>query len=549
MTARRTRAWQDPERFGIGRLFFLTTEAIVAADLSSETIVLWNPAAERAASATRRTRPLGMPPRRPRAGSTASRSTCGHPPVHGGRRPRCSCGKDAGRRRRPSRRPARPGTSRCRSPTCRGTTTAGSSSRCSATSPPERDGRARGGRRHRGHAGLRGHRVPRPAVTARRPSSGSPSCSPTAATSCDAERRQTCLEAIERGAQQASRLVDDLLTLSHINAGASSRPQPERVAVAEVARQAVADTGVDATVGGRRRACRRRSIRSTCAGSSSNYLVNADRPRQPRRCVITAEPRPATGIEVRRATTAARACPTASSDRAVHHLRRADESDRRGTGPGAVDRAGPRGRANGGRAFYDGPPRAPASASSSPGPCQPASPRPAALGLGSTSTAWPTSADAAIVAWIARFAASLLFRRVEVAGLERYPTGSARAARGQPLQRLRRPRADRHRARAAAALHRQGGPAEDPDRRAGAPQRRGGVRAPRVDTEGGRSSNEDAFVECHRALAERDVVAIFPEGTTHDRAQIDPIKTGAARIALGARAAGAPRRSPSCPWG
>ena len=45
--------------------------------------------------------------------------------------------------------------------------------------------------------------------------------------------------------------------------------------------------------------------------------------------------------------------------------------------------------------------------------------------------------------------------------------------------------------------------------------------------------NESAFHECHRALAERDVVAIFPEGTTHDRPRMEPIKTGAARIALG----------------
>jgi 1-acyl-sn-glycerol-3-phosphate acyltransferase len=56
---------------------------------------------------------------------------------------------------------------------------------------------------------------------------------------------------------------------------------------------------------------------------------------------------------------------------------------------------------------------------------------------------------------------------------------------------------------------------------------------------GAGAANQDAFVECHRALAERDIVAIFPEGTTHDRAQLDPIKTGAARIALGARTAGA----------
>ena len=121
--------------------------------------------------------------------------------------------------------------------------------------------------------------------------------------------------------------------------------------------------------------------------------------------------------------------------------------------------------------------------------------------------------------------------------------GSAGAARRQPLQRVPRSGADRDGAPATAALHRQGRPAEDPDRRARAPQRRRGVRAParrqRRPDEGESRSNEDAFVECHRALAQRDLVAIFPEGTTHDRAQIDPIKTGAARIALGARAAGA----------
>lgn len=52
-------------------------------------------------------------------------------------------------------------------------------------------------------------------------------------------------------------------------------------------------------------------------------------------------------------------------------------------------------------------------------------------------------------------------------------------------------------------------------------------------------SNDQAFAACHAALKKRDTIAIFPEGTTHDRPHIDPIKTGAARIALGARAAGA----------
>ncbi|MBA2608011.1 MAG: 1-acyl-sn-glycerol-3-phosphate acyltransferase [Actinobacteria bacterium] len=55
----------------------------------------------------------------------------------------------------------------------------------------------------------------------------------------------------------------------------------------------------------------------------------------------------------------------------------------------------------------------------------------------------------------------------------------------------------------------------------------------------GPDNNHDAFSACHAALRKRDTIAIFPEGTTHDRPRIDPIKTGAARIALGARTAGA----------
>jgi 1-acyl-sn-glycerol-3-phosphate acyltransferase len=52
------------------------------------------------------------------------------------------------------------------------------------------------------------------------------------------------------------------------------------------------------------------------------------------------------------------------------------------------------------------------------------------------------------------------------------------------------------------------------------------------------STNRSSFEACHRALAKGDAVAIFPEGTTHDQLQLAPIRTGAARIALGARAAG-----------
>jgi glycerol-3-phosphate O-acyltransferase/dihydroxyacetone phosphate acyltransferase len=60
----------------------------------------------------------------------------------------------------------------------------------------------------------------------------------------------------------------------------------------------------------------------------------------------------------------------------------------------------------------------------------------------------------------------------------------------------------------------------------------------RQQDNGDTSSNRSSFEACHRALAKGDSVAIFPEGTTHDRLQLAPVRTGAARIALGARAAG-----------
>jgi len=46
--------------------------------------------------------------------------------------------------------------------------------------------------------------------------------------------------------------------------------------------------------------------------------------------------------------------------------------------------------------------------------------------------------------------------------------------------------------------------------------------------------NRDIFVAVHDALAEGAAVGIFPEGTSHSGSRLSPIKTGAARIALGA---------------
>jgi len=48
--------------------------------------------------------------------------------------------------------------------------------------------------------------------------------------------------------------------------------------------------------------------------------------------------------------------------------------------------------------------------------------------------------------------------------------------------------------------------------------------------------NEEMFSAVHRALAEGAVVGIFPEGISHSAPSLAPLKTGAARVALGAAA-------------
>lgn len=47
-------------------------------------------------------------------------------------------------------------------------------------------------------------------------------------------------------------------------------------------------------------------------------------------------------------------------------------------------------------------------------------------------------------------------------------------------------------------------------------------------------ANTDTFRAAHAALAEGDAVGIFPEGLSHSEPSLAPLKTGAARIALGA---------------
>jgi 1-acyl-sn-glycerol-3-phosphate acyltransferase len=60
----------------------------------------------------------------------------------------------------------------------------------------------------------------------------------------------------------------------------------------------------------------------------------------------------------------------------------------------------------------------------------------------------------------------------------------------------------------------------------------------RRDHGGGSQSNDDAFRDLTKVLLEGGAMGIFPEGISHDESQLTPLKTGAARIALGAAIAG-----------
>ncbi|MFV8756140.1 lysophospholipid acyltransferase family protein [Nannocystaceae bacterium ST9] len=49
-------------------------------------------------------------------------------------------------------------------------------------------------------------------------------------------------------------------------------------------------------------------------------------------------------------------------------------------------------------------------------------------------------------------------------------------------------------------------------------------------------ANDEAFAECRAVLARGGVISIFPEGKTHSRLRVEPLKTGVARMALDAAA-------------
>lgn len=56
----------------------------------------------------------------------------------------------------------------------------------------------------------------------------------------------------------------------------------------------------------------------------------------------------------------------------------------------------------------------------------------------------------------------------------------------------------------------------------------------RVDTQEDLTKNRITFEKCHALLGQNRCIALFPEGISHNATRLMPVKTGAARIALGA---------------
>ena len=237
------RSEQRPEDFGIGRLFWVTSDAIVGADVASERVVLWNPAAE-AMFGYPASEALGMPLVRLVAPESRDAHLAGI------------------RRYRDGHAPTLVGAPQTEVVAVRADGTRLDAALTLADVSPD------GSRRHviavirdmsdvrRAQDALQrmneameefvataAHDLRTPLATV----SGFARLLSTTGESLTAERRQEFAEAILRGSERATRLVDDLLTLSQIEAGAVTT-HAEITDVADATAEAVRMTGTDAEV-------------------------------------------------------------------------------------------------------------------------------------------------------------------------------------------------------------------------------------------------------------------------------------------------------------
>jgi PAS domain S-box-containing protein len=332
---------QSPEDFGIGSLFWLTSEAIVAAELDSERIVLWNPAAERLFGYSP-DEALGM------RLDTLVPDDLRNSHLAGVRRYR-----EHGQAVLVGGGPV----------DVRAVTKDGESKDVALTLTdvsPDAAGRwvlaviRDVSAQRRAERELEAANVAmREFVATASHDLRTPLASVLGFTALlrrehfSDEQREQFLQTIERSATHASRLVDDLLTLSQIHAGVVAA-RSDRVTVAEVARRACAAVGSPASV----------AIDDTLmvAGDPdhlermlANYLTNAERHgAEPIRVEAEME---GTSILIR-VCDAGPGVPEDFTERLFTSFTRVDPSRRDGTGLGLSIVKG-LAEASGGRAFYE----------------------------------------------------------------------------------------------------------------------------------------------------------------------------------------------------
>jgi len=244
VTERSAAGGQDPDEFGVGGLFWLTSEAIVAADLESERVVLWNPAAERLFGYPS-TEALGMRLDRLVPDELRDRHLAGIRRYRGGGAATLVGGG-------PIAVPAvnRVGDRLDVALTLTDVSHGRPAQRfvlavirdVTAQARAERELEATN-QAMREFVATASHdlRTPLTAVL------GFGRFLEEHGETLGADQRREHLGAILRSAELASRLVDDLLTLSQIQAGAVAI-RPERVQLALAAREARAETGSSATI-------------------------------------------------------------------------------------------------------------------------------------------------------------------------------------------------------------------------------------------------------------------------------------------------------------
>lgn len=238
------RSEQHPEHFGIGRLFWLISEAIIGADLAAEEIVLWNPAAGRLFGYTAE-EALGMPLERLVPDSIRPQHLAGIRRYRQGDGPAVLVGSG------PVQVPARTKDGALREISLSLTDVSDGTSKryvlatirdVTAVVQAERT-LQRTNQAMREFVASASHDLRTPLTSVL----GFARMLRDQRDALDGAQQEACVDAILRGATQATRLVDDLLTLSQLQAGVVST-YAEAVQVATVVREAAARNGVDVAV-------------------------------------------------------------------------------------------------------------------------------------------------------------------------------------------------------------------------------------------------------------------------------------------------------------